>query len=535
MGLRRARWTRLKAALCVLVCHLFPSRQRVRSNTCVATAAVSAYRIVLSAMNDATQPAAAQGSLAKTPFAHLVLYLYQRRSSGTLIVTTESALQFETRVLFHRGRAVAAHLVQSASALDEGLLPLCGLSEGEFAFYESDLVGSGPAIVTGMFDPFAFVAESARRHARPDVVKEVVAKFAKTLVSLQPAMDVSRLSLTPVETAFTEPISRGPLTIESLCAQSELEPAAAQRLLYVLLITKIVGPYVPGSSESSVRVGVDASTQAPRSNNSSAAHAFPGPGPSSSVPAERSRSSGAAWRAIASRAAQMASNPPAAGPRTAAATPPPSAAAAPGSQPARRPPSRPLTPSPGFSQTPPRPQPAARPASRPLSRPLTPSPFGDVTPTPPRTTTPSSPISRVTPRPSPTPFEALDAPNKFKRVEQLCQRHAYEEALPLVRALVEEDRRSAKYLGMLSHVLLGRTSDGTIAKEIVETVNNALRLDPDEPHALYTKARCYKRMGKEREALHYFRRTIVVDPNHIEATREVRLLLLRMNEKKGKR
>jgi len=491
-------------------------------------------------MNDATQPvAAAQGSLAKTPFAHLVLYLYQRRSSGTLIVSTKSSLQFETKVLFHRGRAVAAHLVQAAAALDEGLLPLCGLSDGEFAFYESDLVGSGPAIVTGMFDPFAFVAEAARRAVRADIVQGVLAKFADTVLSVQPSMDISRLSLTAAEAQFAEPVTRGPLTVEALCAQGDLEPEAAQRLLYVLLITKVVGPYVAGPSESSVRMGVDGSSQAPRSTQSSATHAFSGPGPTpASSPADRSRSSSAAWRAIATRAAQVASMPPT-GQRAAGATPAPSStpnAVAPASRPASRPLSRPLTPAPRSSPTPPSAQPAARPPSRPLSRPLTPSPFGAVSPTPPRTTTPSSPMGRVTPRPSPPPVEALDAPNKFKRVEQLCQRNAYEEALPIIRGLVEEDRRSAKYLGMLSHVLLGRSTDGTIAKDIVETVNQALRLDPDEPHALYTKARCYKRMGKEREALHYFRRTVVIEPNHIEASREVRLLLLRMNEKeKGKR
>jgi tetratricopeptide (TPR) repeat protein len=81
-------------------------------------------------------------------------------------------------------------------------------------------------------------------------------------------------------------------------------------------------------------------------------------------------------------------------------------------------------------------------------------------------------------------------------------------------------------------VLLGRTTDGQIGKDIVETVNLALRIDTDEIRALYTKARCYKRMGKEREALHYFKRTVAVEPNHLDATREIRLLLLRLSEKR---
>src|SRR6202000_1906583 len=94
-----------------------------------------------------------------------------------------------TKVLFHRGRAVAAHLAQPALALDQGLLPLCAAEDGSFEFHETDLVGSGPAIVTGMFDPFAFVAEAARRHPRLEIADEVVAKFEKIPLQVQPSMD----------------------------------------------------------------------------------------------------------------------------------------------------------------------------------------------------------------------------------------------------------------------------------------------------------------------------------------------------------
>ena len=526
-------------------------------------------------MNDATQPSVARGDLAKTPFAHLVLYLYQRRSSGTLIIDAAGS---SARVLFHRGRAVAAHVTQPATALDEGLLALCALSEGPFEFHDSDLVGSGPAILTGMFDPFAFVAEAARRYAHTDHVQGVLAQFGPTPLCLQPAMDPTRLSLTPSEAQFVELLSSAnPVTIDGLCAQSPLELEAAQRLLYVLLITKILGP---AGSDSSA-------TSAVRQGTSSAG--TPGSQPGTSMrsgprtPAERSRSSGAAWRAIAMRAGEMSTNSPTPAARASSEsgshpaerplsrpltppptqsveaprrppsrplsrplTPPPTQSveaprrppsrpltppqATPVAQPPRRPPSRPLTPPPReFSQSPA----GAQPRVRPPSRPLTPPPFGSAAGSDaPRTTTPSSPVSRVTPRPSPTPVEMLDAPGKLRRVEQLCQRHAYDEALPIIRDLIESDRKNATYLGVLSHVLLGRTTDNTIGKEIVETVNQALRIDPDQIQALYTKARCYKRMGKDREALHYFRRTAAVDPQHIDATREVRLLLLRMSEKK---
>jgi tetratricopeptide (TPR) repeat protein len=144
----------------------------------------------------------------------------------------------------------------------------------------------------------------------------------------------------------------------------------------------------------------------------------------------------------------------------------------------------------------------------------------------------STPLPRTTPRPSLPDIETLDADGKFRRVELLCQRNAYNDALPIIRALLDADRKNPKYLGLLSHVLLGRINDTNYGKELVDAVNQALRLDSDQVHALYTKARCYKRLGKEREALHYFRRTVAVDPNHLDAAREARLLLSRLTEKR---
>jgi tetratricopeptide (TPR) repeat protein len=142
----------------------------------------------------------------------------------------------------------------------------------------------------------------------------------------------------------------------------------------------------------------------------------------------------------------------------------------------------------------------------------------------------------MTPRPSQPDLDTLDSAGKFRRVEQLCQRNGYDEALPIMRILIDEDRKNAKYLGMLAHVLLGRTpADGIISKEIVDSINLALRVEPEQVFALYTKARCYKRLGKEREALHYFRRTVMSEPGHLDAAREVRLLVSRLSEKKGKR
>ncbi|HKU41916.1 MAG TPA: hypothetical protein VJR89_27350, partial [Polyangiales bacterium] len=287
-------------------------------------------------------PPVAQGTLANTPFAHLVLYVYQRRSSGTLVVHGTGSSGDPVKVLFHRGRAVAAYAPGSHEALDSALLPLCARRDGKYEFFEEDLVGSGAGIVTGMFDPYAFVTEAARRHAPESVIDEVLGRFAETPLCVQPGMDLERLLLRQQEAKFAEILRDGTATIGTLMHSRDLSENQARRVLYALLVTKVVGPFAPTPDE--VKSGPPP-------------HAAPSglpQGKASDAPArgtrlttdERRRQSGAAWAAIAARASQ-ASRPlsgPLGPPRS--STPARSFTPAPGA--------RSLTPSPAS----PRPSPA---------------------------------------------------------------------------------------------------------------------------------------------------------------------------------
>jgi tetratricopeptide (TPR) repeat protein len=507
-----------------------------------------------------TQPVA-QGTLANTPFAHLVLYIYQRRSSGTLVVRdavgeatgpAKGLLDQPVAVLFHRGRAVAARVTPGADALDQALLPLCSVSDAVYEFFEDDLVGSGAAIVTGMFDPYAFVTEAARRHTRQDVVEHVLTRFAATPLCVQPGMDLDRMLLSSQESSFAEVLRDGSATIGTLLAARKLPEAAARRLLYALLVTKVVGANVPANDQAAGPQTTGAPDGLPAGQSSDA----PSSSRNSSLsPEQRRRQSSAAWSAIAARAQQVSR--PISGPLQQSqpagrSMTPPKVASQPTrplSQPQAAPPGRSLSPTPSASNsgirsvTPPgsfgvrrSPAPPEMPSPPPgrvvTGAPLEHSSSQSGTP---RITTPSRPISRVSPRPNSEPLESLDAAGKYRRVEAMCTRGAFDEALPIIRALVESERRNPSYLGLLASVLYGQGIEGTISKEIVDIVNQALRIHPDEVHSLYTKARCYKRMGKIREALHYFKRTVTVDPAHLDAAREVRLLTLRQNEKGTKR
>ncbi|MEY4583140.1 MAG: hypothetical protein RL701_7843, partial [Pseudomonadota bacterium] len=264
-------------------------------------------------MSDALQSPVATGTLAKTPFAHVILYLYRQRASGTLIVSVRSD---EYRVLFQRGRAIAAHAPQPMAALDQALLPLTAAADGRFAFHETDLVGSGPAVVTGMFDPVTFVVAAVRKHARREIVSELLGKYVDSPLALDPTLDLSRLSLTPEELRLTAPLLHAPTLQRTLLTQAQasgLSRDAAERLLYTLLITRAVSPEAARVSQTGQTSGAPQNSARPTRAVDPASVRVP-----SRPLSERLRPSGDAWRAIASRAGEIAEGRPPSGSRPAA-------------------------------------------------------------------------------------------------------------------------------------------------------------------------------------------------------------------------
>ncbi|UJR79435.1 J domain-containing protein [Sandaracinus amylolyticus] len=188
----------------------------------------------------------AQGDLAKTPFAHAVLYCHQRELTGTLVVWPESAESppGQERIRFEKGALVAARLTQRAGALDRGLLPLFSRASGPYAFYaDVDLVGSGDAVRTGRVDPMVLLAASLRGPSRDDVVESVLAGFGDIPVRLKPGVDLRRFELLPKESAFVEVIRAAPAPVRELAAQCELGETLGKRLLYLFAVTKSLEPY----------------------------------------------------------------------------------------------------------------------------------------------------------------------------------------------------------------------------------------------------------------------------------------------------
>jgi len=413
----------------------------------------------------------ARGVLTDTPFAHLALYLYRRGDDGTLCIEEEG--RGRTEVVFRKGRPVAARFAAPTTRILPGLLRLCALRTGKYEFDASDRIGDDAAAIRGAVDPYALVSAARERHTRDDVVDGVLRQHANVKLRLQPGRDISRLQLTADDRVALDLLRAGPSRVDELVAGSPRPARATRHLLYALIVTQMVAPHEEPSRAGQSQVRARMSTPPAAPSDTPAA-------PRGRRPSFKSVNAVAgaqpAWQRLASlRPGAMSSRPP--------------------------------SPTGSASSLPPR---SPGPSSR--------APMG-----------PGAAVSKAPPPDAP-PAE------RFAHAERLLALERYAAVVAVVDDLIaKDDRGTAAYHGLRALALFRQTreTDSSMPRGVVEATRRALALDPDEPHALFTRGLIFKRAGDLRRALASFQHAVFSDPDNLDAKREVMLARRRLG--KGER
>lgn len=188
----------------------------------------------------------ASGTLEKTPFPHVLVYLEQRAMSGTLAIWPDGggdAGQGQDRILLLKGRPMAGVLLQPAETLRAGMLTLFERKQAPYAFYEGNLLGNAEKRLSERIEPLGLIAESLRGpHVRDDVVNDVLSRLGDAYLELADGFDPAALALTVDETPMLELLRAGPAAVDALLGSTTLPTERAQRLLYLLVIAKAAAP-----------------------------------------------------------------------------------------------------------------------------------------------------------------------------------------------------------------------------------------------------------------------------------------------------
>lgn len=127
----------------------------------------------------------------------------------------------------------------------------------------------------------------------------------------------------------------------------------------------------------------------------------------------------------------------------------------------------------------------------------------------------------------------LRATMAFQRAEVLLKRNAVEAAEKEARAAVEGDPDQADYEALLAWIEALRSPEADVTQQIAR-LSRAVKKEPSNIRARWYRAQLYKRMGRDTLARSDLRHIVEINPNHLDATRELRLFEMRRSSRPPK-
>jgi curved DNA-binding protein CbpA len=521
-----------------------------------------------------TPKASAQGTLAKTPFAHLLLFLHGKGVTGSLAVWPEQPSERQgkgqDRVLFHEGNIVGVRPIEASSSALSALASLFRRHEAPFAFYDGqNLVGAAPGALLERVDLFAVLTRGLREGAREEVVDAVLARVAGRTLRLRPSVPLERLNLEPREQGFIELMRASPDTADKLIASSGLRPLEAKRVLYLLTLIRGVEA-AEGAGKVFKSVHPPGATIPPKGaplSSSSSAETKP-VSPVESVARQfvrvetRVDSSPGLPRTTLGGASGRPP-PPTSVPPTVGSMPPPAIPNGLSAQDEARwrelsalysklddinhfellnikPDAKPNDISNAYFLLVKKYHPDRLPAAlSPLSR-CAQMIFDRITEANETLSNReqrdeylrSVAVGGGTRASERMMRDVLESAVEFQKVEVLLKRREYPQAMQLLDSAIAKNPEEPDYLatqGWLLHLM--NPNEGANLAEMARPLERALALNPRSERAHHYYGIVLKRMRRDNEALRHFRQAVELNPRNLEAAREVRLASMRRDSK----
>ncbi len=507
----------------------------------------------------------AEGTLGATPLGHVLLSIQKKGLSGTLAIWPDEERPGQDRILFRNGIPAIGRFINPASDFEHGILHIFSRRAAPYAFYEADLVGESDGTLRGAVDIFALIANSLRADVPKDAAVRVIRKLGESAHRIKAGSPLARFALQANEMAFVELMRAEPASAPTLIEQFG-DPKVAQRMLYLLAITDCLEPYAPASQQK-LRAVRGASPPKPRVSTP------PGPrasmraptgqrtrGRNSTPPNERESALPGAHSVLP---ASPSNRPPSrtlsgeiVAPRSVPSAPPPSLSAehtkrwnevsrviammdrqnyfemlgvresADSSEISKK-----------YMTLAKIWHPDRLPSELAALRPWVEEIFhlftvandtlGD--------TTKRVEYQRAVMQGGGTPEAErklsvmVEAAISFQKVDVLVKRRRYDEALGICESAMSVVRKEADYPAMKAWILLLR--DGVGEEETADEIRGLLRstfsINPDHVHGHFVRAHFLKRQGEHDKALKHFMKVAKLDPNNLEAAREVRVGTMR--------
>ena len=129
----------------------------------------------------------------------------------------------------------------------------------------------------------------------------------------------------------------------------------------------------------------------------------------------------------------------------------------------------------------------------------------------------------------------LSAEEHFRRGEMALRRAQWQQAIDEFKLSVEMNPAEAEHHAMLAWATWSASDDKAhLVTETKRALNKAIELNPRCVPAFFFLGQVYKHSGDLTRAYHAFHRAANLQPGHVDAEREIRLIEMRRDKEKDK-
>ncbi len=129
----------------------------------------------------------------------------------------------------------------------------------------------------------------------------------------------------------------------------------------------------------------------------------------------------------------------------------------------------------------------------------------------------------------------LTAEQQFQRAEEAMRRRDWAASLDAIKWALELDPNEGEFFALRGWVLFLQQQDAgqRNPEPALDQIKKAITLSPQSPAGYYYLGQIRKACGDQAEAERMFRKTVELRPNHVEASRELRLMTMRRQKGEG--
>ncbi|UQA59519.1 J domain-containing protein [Polyangium aurulentum] len=192
----------------------------------------------------------AEGTLAQSPLLHLLVYLLDKALTGTVVLTAPNRVV--SAVHFHEGTPVKARgpdgsVPADMAGLERTLLSLCALpAETRYGFYkDKNFLASMGRAEPVTCAPLAVIMAGARQTVGAPQVDATLQRIAGRPIGLATGAAPERFRLLPEERALLERLRARRQTLDELSKSSGVPERMVRSVIYAMTITRHLDLGVP--------------------------------------------------------------------------------------------------------------------------------------------------------------------------------------------------------------------------------------------------------------------------------------------------